>query len=793
MAKEEDKEIEKISLPYNFIPFPDKWVYPYDLRDDMKKPPSYINNNQGADLSGYIEYTITPKSDLILDLRKDMDENYFVMGSTLRGRVRNNLEILSFSYPTFIDKRPMIYRDFTSNDNRSESYEKRLGIDNKKIEQVMNVGYLIKKGNKFYVKEAKEIGGKKFYPIDETKLIEWINQGDTKNCYNTMYDWNRKEKQWLKELNKKIEDLTIKIKEYRKDNNIDNNKYSSVFIEKGNFNRWHLKYKSEEKIKKIIEEKSDMLYNELKKINKEHCDLFKLYKERIKYKARIYAKIMSKETRRSFRPYQRHVFYNNSQNRGVSHISFNTNNTIEYLEGTLFCSTNASSKRRHYLVGKIKEDGNCYGIEDNLINVYNDNMERFRISKGSKETKNQIKEFYNIFNSYSDLKEKNNYPVVFFTLNKNGDEITNIGRTPYLKIQYKNSLDNLLKEEKHNKIDYVRGLFGYTKEDLNIDTNEIEDGRYLSYKSRLRFSPIDIKGKLNEEDLDTRVFNLQTPQATAFQMYLKQDNAETVKDIKSYEDDCQLRGYKFYKILNKTINPIKDKKEKGDDLLSEKIVIPMKKDINLKGRIYFNNLTEEELGLLMLSVDIKELQNESELIKKEETYDLIGGAKPYGYGKVKIDIDSVNVLENKSIFDMDFEKNHYTEKSYDEKKNYITKYTNKMDRQIDERKDYLKTNTIETYIRSKTIIKDKCNVKYNWNNKRGGGYKKEEVLATVDELIKGKNEKSNYNKYDRKSNKNKGNNNYKKKSSKNKKHQSRELNSLKDNEVLKKLLKEIDR
>ena len=97
--------------PYEFIPLPEKVYYP-----DQKLPYHYqydVNLN-----TGYIEYSFKNESHLIIGdgksgERKEKIEEFFLIndipvipGSSMRGKVRVNAEILSCAYPRFIDDTP---------------------------------------------------------------------------------------------------------------------------------------------------------------------------------------------------------------------------------------------------------------------------------------------------------------------------------------------------------------------------------------------------------------------------------------------------------------------------------------------------------------------------------------------------------------------------------------------------------------------------------------------------------------------------------------------------------------
>ncbi len=128
----------------------------------MNFPPkqSKVKNKKQELNSGYRKYTLTPKTDISVELREGLEaDKLFISGSCMRGRVRANLEILSKSYPQFVNTTPMLYRDVTNNMGLGGAYKKRLCKQEQAIidiEKHINVGFLRKDVNDFYVVLAEE-------------------------------------------------------------------------------------------------------------------------------------------------------------------------------------------------------------------------------------------------------------------------------------------------------------------------------------------------------------------------------------------------------------------------------------------------------------------------------------------------------------------------------------------------------------------------------------------------------------------------------------------------------------
>ncbi|WP_374018013.1 hypothetical protein ABU162_28720 [Paenibacillus thiaminolyticus] len=81
--------------------------------------------------------------------------------------------------------------------------------------------------------------------------------------------------------------------------------------------------------------------------------------------------------------------------------------------------------------------------------------------------------------------------------------------------------------------------------------------------------------------------------------------------------------------------------------------------ISFTGKLFFRNLSGVELGLLLPRLDWREIlasRKYGQLTAKyhdmaDKAYELIGGAKPYGFGKVQMRIKHVRLDSNGTDFD----------------------------------------------------------------------------------------------------------------------------------------------
>lgn len=675
----------KKQLPYDFISFPKTYQYPYDISELPKH-----NTIQG--LSGRIDYEVKPYTDLAMDFRKINKNYYQISGSSIRGRVRSNLEILSASYPTFINDVELSYRTIQDKKNY---LDKLKGYGDGNIESNIHVGFLRKEGKKFVIYPAEMIGRKNFKSIKEDELWDKILDEKVKLLFK-VDGKNEKNKKEIIKIRKKINELTETINRIKKEQSDSKDKENykkiaeqrdKVFKREANFTRW-FNFKNNDSNENAIEKNIKKIESELEQINTYELDVkffHKAYLERLKCKAKLYLEYLklSKYCKNpNFEPYQSEVLYRIAGNGSIEMKDIKLKqNEDGFQKGYLYNSTDASSKRGHYLIGACCET-NPIEISEDIIFSYNNQLKRFEVSprKGSsinkKDYKEKIKPFYDIFDNFDNLKPQKTKKskealeevwegaIVFYRYgDKEKNEKLQISRTPYMRIAYEKQIKDIIRgdaklktDENNIRVDYSRSLFGFVNNDFwNEYDSDVLD-KIKSYKSRLRFSGLNIETKT--ENIKIEDFVLLSPSPSACGMYINQ--TEYSSKLKTYEDkDVQLNGYKYYKILEEVVFANSSKSnDEVNKCRSKKQVIKKENIRNMNGSIYFNNLSKLELGLLILSLDINQINRHGwvDLSKNiEPFYDMIGGAKPYGYGCVQFKINDI-IIDNLEPSLSDFNK-----------------------------------------------------------------------------------------------------------------------------------------
>ncbi len=274
------------------------------------------------------------------------------------------------------------------------------------------------------------------------------------------------------------------------------------------------------------------------------------------------------------------------------------------LKGTLINSDFVKGKTHHYIVSDVKEDISFIVDKEDILN-YKRDYERNCI-QNKKLIEN--KDFYSLPDEEGIESGK-----LFFYKKENGPEgkLVGFGPTPYFRVFYDYQVeDGIPFEQEKEGYDYTQALFGFAEEKN-------------SYKSRLSFSNCRIKDKTVKTEL-VKLY-AGSPKGTAFQMYLEQTGKD-FRNLNTYNDkNLRLRGYKFYWKRSDSVKQNIESKNTNTSIA----VLP--KNQVFEGSIYYENLSEEELGLLLCALQVNDSPEKADI----ETYQ-IGNGKPYGYGKIAI-------------------------------------------------------------------------------------------------------------------------------------------------------------
>lgn len=245
---------------------------------------------------------------------------------------------------------------------------------------------------------------------------------------------------------------------------------------------------------------------------------------------------------------------------------------------------------------------------------------------------------------------------VFFLADKggNGDSVVFFGRAQMFRLPYTQRPLDLVPPElrRPEDIDYADALFGFVR-----TGDEIKDtvrrglpepkqgtkgrayaGRVFVTDATLAAGPKDIW--LSKQPITPRI--LASPKPTAFQHYLVQGSDDR-RQLKHYDskplEETVIRGHKLYwhqgdrkeaDIKEADPNWLKPNGEVKDNSTQHTRFRPLDKGVHFTFRVYFENLSERELGALCWA--LHPLGDQA----KEYRHSL-GMGKPLGMGAVKLE------------------------------------------------------------------------------------------------------------------------------------------------------------
>ena len=177
--------------PYNFIRLPISTFIRYKNCNDLPKYDSYKNKLN----TGYIDYEFVNETPIFVGGEKSTDNNveffknannkFCIPGSSIRGVIRKNTEILGFGFPDFIEDKLLLYRKFASTGAAKTEYKQVITAgEGTSIENVVRAGYIYLDGKDYKICSAKEINNKTFFAVKETLLRKMrLEEGDRKVKY----------------------------------------------------------------------------------------------------------------------------------------------------------------------------------------------------------------------------------------------------------------------------------------------------------------------------------------------------------------------------------------------------------------------------------------------------------------------------------------------------------------------------------------------------------------------------------------------------------------------------------
>jgi len=266
----------------------------------------------------------------------------------------------------------------------------------------------------------------------------------------------------------------------------------------------------------------------------------------------------------------------------------------------------------------------------------------------------------NLYNKIMDIENKNDQSLwnyfarltslpVFFKLDNNNtvihfgfSKLYKLNNTHYLRdLEPLNSYNNATNFEP----DLSDIIFGYQK-----ISNQ--------FKGRVSVGHAFIAKEPNHYDIQRRV--LGSPKQSFYPAYLKQpDNIDQVSvTYNTYlNSDSVLNGFKKY--------PIHETVEDGNGSDNENIYSefhPLEANTEFRCKIRYHNLRKVELGALISAITFHNCPN---------AFHNIGSAKPYGFGKIKVEIENPSFGLNEALAYFEHEMNLHTKSKLDIKSEWL--------------------------------------------------------------------------------------------------------------------------
>ncbi len=283
--------------------------------------------------------------------------------------------------------------------------------------------------------------------------------------------------------------------------------------------------------------------------------------------------------------------------RGEEGVLFQSTPVDGYETGVFFCAGKSVGKpNAKYLFPSVnKEARGIFVSEMDILSYKIDYKRRTTVNKDKK-----LEEFWK-------LPEEGEEKAVFYI------ELEGrcyFGMSQYLRISHKGSItDGLPPQQKEKATTFVDQLLG-SKED--------KEGNMEGLRSKVFF-----EDAITENPKEYGKFSVILGEP------IPSFSAGYVKDGKHYSSpDFELRGYKGYWMKNFIKPPIPEK------LTLASTLSPLDRGTQFKGKIRFQNLKKEELGLLLWALHLE-----------EGCYQTIGMGKSLGMGRVKLAITEVKVFD----------------------------------------------------------------------------------------------------------------------------------------------------
>ena len=343
--------------------------------------------------------------------------------------------------------------------------------------------------------------------------------------------------------------------------------------------------------------------------------------------------------------------------------------SIDWQNGYVDIHTGFMNNKRSFV--RIHKPGNFLNsripIPEDVINSYNYDINRKTIDLLEID-KSENAKFVKPGKSGIEAKKYTNCSDITYVVpcfyKTNGNVVEHFGHGRFYRIAYHSSIKSCLPEPmklQNHIVDLTDSILGYAS----------------TWAGRVSFSEAHLADRPKWCEF-SKPQPLMEPKPTSFQFYLKQDTDNSNSPHNHWDSpNATIRGYKLYwhQPIRKE-NSWKNSSDKVGDKLS-KYIQPIDSGVTFKSRIYFDNLSDVELGALLLTLNLDRLYTEGDE-EKSICYKL-GKGKSIGLGSIKLN-SSLHILDRDKRYNTLFDKNTWqlgeTDISKDTFINAFLKYRN---------------------------------------------------------------------------------------------------------------------
>ena len=320
--------------------------------------------------------------------------------------------------------------------------------------------------------------------------------------------------------------------------------------------------------------------------------------------------------------------------------------SIDWQNGYVDIHTGFMNNKKSFV--RIRKPGNFSNgrilIPEDVINSYTYDINRKTIDllEIDKDNKDENDKSVKPGKSGDEAKKYTNCSDISYVVpcfyKTDGNVVEHFGHGRFYRIAYHSSIESRLPKSmklQNHIVDLTDSILGYAS----------------SWGGRVSFSEAHLANRPKWCEC-SKPHPLMGPKPTSFQFYLKQDTEHPNSAHNHWDtSNASIRGYKLYwhQPIAKA-NSWKNPSVKEGDKRS-KYIQPIDSGMKFQSRIYFNNLSDIELGalLLALNLDTEAGDNRSILYK-------LGMGKSIGLGSIELS-SSLHIVESDKRYQNLFDNN----------------------------------------------------------------------------------------------------------------------------------------